>query len=323
MTSPLFFGLDGGNTKTVGVVSDAHGNVLAQATGGCGDYYNAGDRALSTLHEVTAAALARAGISFAEVAGAAFCLAGADWPEDFKTLEDHVAKFGLGGPTRVFNDAHGALRGCSLKGEGLALVCGTFGTVAARSPSGNTWFAGPWCTVGASTEMGRRGLYAVIHNHIGVGPPTAITEQLKRDMNLPDVESVVHRFTSCQENGTRPHGEIAPSVLTAAAHNDTVAIAIVELGAQEQIRLARAAALATKLESPFPLFLSGGMFRERGNAWEKCLCRLAQEEFPHSTIAPSRLPPVGGAVLLGFELADQPVSMAVLENLARTLSSSR
>lgn len=319
MNSPIFFGLDAGNSKTLAVVVAADGAVLGESRGGCGDHY-AGDGSLDTLHEVARAALDSAGVSSRDVAGAACCLAGADWPEDHARLELHLGSLGWGGPLQVHNDALGALRGCSRDGVGLVLVCGTFATVAARAPSGPAWAAGPWCTAGGSRDIGRRGLHAAVHARLGAAPATRITDHLLREFPAERIDTVLHRFTSRQPDGRQPSlGLIAPAVIAAADSGDATAIAILENAADDVIKSARGAVSSVRIQPPFPVFLAGGMHRAREHAWERILVGKALEAFPGCEIGFARMPPVGGAALLAMEACGRTVSSDVFDRLAAAL----
>ena len=69
-------GVDGGNSKTLAVVADGGGQVLASGRSGCGDIYGAAspEAALDAIAQAAAPALDEL------VDAAAFSLAGADCP---------------------------------------------------------------------------------------------------------------------------------------------------------------------------------------------------------------------------------------------------
>ena len=92
--SSLLLGVDGGNTKTVASWSRSDGTVVGSGSGGCGDIHNAGgpEPALAEIVRATTAALDGAGAAAADLAAAAFSLAGADWPEDFVFLRSELQR---------------------------------------------------------------------------------------------------------------------------------------------------------------------------------------------------------------------------------------
>ena len=82
----LVLGVDGGNTKTVALVAQADGTVVGAGRAGCADIYGAEspEAAIDAIAGAAQSALEAAGATGADLAAAVFCLAGADWPEDFE-----------------------------------------------------------------------------------------------------------------------------------------------------------------------------------------------------------------------------------------------
>src|SRR5688572_13038748 len=99
-------GVDGGNTKTIALVGTADGTIVGSGRSGCSDIYGAvsAEAALEQLERSIDGALDLAGISREAVDAAYFCLAGADWPEDYSWLHAAVARWGFGGIVSIGND---------------------------------------------------------------------------------------------------------------------------------------------------------------------------------------------------------------------------
>ncbi|MDX2185824.1 MAG: BadF/BadG/BcrA/BcrD ATPase family protein [Opitutaceae bacterium] len=301
-TSPLYLGLDGGNTKSLAVIVDAKGRVLGHGRGRCGDIYGGTETSLRTLRTVVGEALGEAGVKPDQVAAAAFSLAGADWPEDFDLLSQELGSLGWGGPWRVFNDAQGALRGCSVDGFGVAMVCGTFGTVAAKHPNGTEWFAGPFCTAGGGTGIGKTGLHAVIHAHLGVAPATRITEELMALTGRPTPAEAVKVFTSRVDGAAPSLAGITPAVVAAANSGDAVALGILGRAADELAYLVDAAVRHTGLADVFTVYQTGGMPKDPASAWARTLRERVLSMYPKVEYRPADLEPLGGAVMLATDL---------------------
>src|SRR5262249_27242365 len=85
--------VDGGNTTTTAIVADASGSIAGAARGACSDIYATATpgEALAELVATVRAALVAAGLTDRDLLGAAYSLAGADWPEDFALLEVELA----------------------------------------------------------------------------------------------------------------------------------------------------------------------------------------------------------------------------------------
>src|SRR5688572_5772079 len=86
----FFLGVDGGNSKTVALISTADGRVIGAGRGPCADIYAppSSDAAIAAVHTAVTAATRSASITSADIEAATFSMAGADWPEDFQFLHD-------------------------------------------------------------------------------------------------------------------------------------------------------------------------------------------------------------------------------------------
>ena len=117
-------GVDGGNTKTLALVARQDGSILGKGRAGCGDIYGAASpaAAIGAIAHAVEAALREAGIQPGELTASVFSLAGADWPEDFRLLEDAMRERGYGQSMIVVNDAMGALRGGAPNGIGVVVA---------------------------------------------------------------------------------------------------------------------------------------------------------------------------------------------------------
>src|SRR5687767_1007943 len=106
-TVNLVLGVDGGNTKTLALVAREDGVILGAGRAGCGDIYGAtsAEAAIAEIEQAVEVALTEAGIRPSDLSVGAFSLAGADWPEDFKLLEDTLRGRGYGQRIVVVNDA--------------------------------------------------------------------------------------------------------------------------------------------------------------------------------------------------------------------------
>lgn len=130
--------VDGGNIKTLALVARGDGVILGTGRAGCSDIYGATSpaAAIVEIERAVNAALTEARILPSELSAGAFSLAGADWPEDFRLLEDALRARGYGRRIRVVNDAIGALRADSPDGAGVVVSCGTGAAIGARGTDG-------------------------------------------------------------------------------------------------------------------------------------------------------------------------------------------
>ena len=258
----LVLGVDGGNTKTVALVAHGDGAVVGAGRAGCADIYGAAspEAAIDAIVAAAQGALDEAGATGAELDAAVFCLAGADWPEDFALHHRELtARLGLRQTATVFNDAIATLRAGTPDAVGVAAVVGTGGAIAGRNAEGRTWHLGFWPDSLAAMGIARAGLRAVYRNGLGHDAPTTLTGRALELFAVPDVLELLHRFS---RRGPRPAvASMVPVVLEEAAAGDAVALAIIESDAARFADAVRTTADQLELTAPYALVLAGGVLR--------------------------------------------------------------
>jgi N-acetylglucosamine kinase-like BadF-type ATPase len=194
---PLILGVDGGNTKTIAIISHLDGTIVGVARGGCSDMYAVGtlEAAVEVVVAVCDRALAMADARREDVIAAGFSLAGADWREDHAGLSAALTHAGLSPQCTVVNDGLGALRGGSPDGLGVAVVCGTGLAIGSRARNGAAWHGGFWLDDHDGEALGEAVVRAVRRAALGIEPPTSLTSGVLRWFGQPDVESVLHLLT--------------------------------------------------------------------------------------------------------------------------------
>lgn len=299
-------GVDGGNTKTVALIASYDGRIVGYGRGGCGDIFGSASEedALEQIDAAVDGALTIAGLERRDLSVACFCLAGADWPEDFTFLRGALRARGLGLAERliVANDGQGALRAGSDDGTGVVITCGTGLAVAARHASGAEWHSGFWAEPLCGNELGRRTLRAVYRAELGIAPPTSLTDAVLQRLARADVPALLRRFEG--RDAKPPTAEelngLVPLLLDAAEAGDATARAIVSEHGARLAEYGAAAARKVGLDvTSCPLVLNGGVFRHPGSLLEDAVLeRLGR---PSGTSLRGGDEPAVGAVLLGME----------------------
>jgi N-acetylglucosamine kinase-like BadF-type ATPase len=298
----LILGVDGGNTKTVAIVATTSGHILGAGRAGRSDIYNTPteEHALQEIASAVQQALQAAGASAADLEAAAFCMAGADWPEDVDLLQRGMTRFGFGRKIVIANDAIGALRAGTPDGVGVAITCGTGIAIGARNRDGREWYLGNWTVAIGGYELGKQALTAIYEAHLGLGPQTSLTSGI---LNFFDADSVEHVLHYCTARNTDRHwlhqAKLAPILMDEAANGDAVALAIIEEAGKRDARVAAVAARAVGLDNePFQLVLSGGVLRHPSQLLSKAICRHVATELPQAVVCSGGPEPVIGAVLM-------------------------
>lgn len=299
----LVLGVDGGNTKTVALVAHGDGTVVGAGRAGCADIYGADspEAAVDAIVAAAQGALNEAGATGADLDAAVFCLAGADWPEDFALHHRELtARLGLRQTATVFNDAIATLRAGTPDAVGVAAVVGTGGAIAGRNGEGRTWHLGFWPDALAAVGIARAGLRAVYRNGLGLDVPTTLTGRALELFGAPDVLELLHRFS---RRGPRPAVvSMVPIVLEEAAAGDEVALAIIETDAARFADAVRATAQRLELRAPYALVLAGGVLRHPAASLH---ADAVARDVPDAIAVRAAWEPVAGALLLACDEADE------------------
>jgi len=297
----FLLGVDGGNTKTVAVVVTGDGEVLGTGLAGCGDIHNAigPEAALREIAVAAGAALDDAGVGVADLAAAAFSLAGADWPEDIDYLRRELrARLALADDPEVVNDAVGGLRSGSDDMVGVAVVIGTYSAVAGRNAAGELFHLGFWPDSTGAHALGSQALAAVWRHMLGLGPETSLLGRALDRWTCPDAQELLHTLTRIGGPEGLEAGLFADAVLDEAEAGDRVARAIVQTVAGRMGDYAWVCASRTgQLGAPFPLVLCGSVLRHPSPLLRSVLLSRvpdAQPSYPD-------VEPVAGAVLLAAD----------------------
>jgi len=315
-------GVDGGNTKTLALVAREDGLILGTGRAGCGDIYGAESpvAAIAEIERAVDTALQEAGIQVTQLSTCAFSLAGADWPEDFRLLEDAMRERGYGQSIVVVNDAMGALRAGSPDGTGVVVACGTGAAIGARHPDGRIWHSSFWQLVQGADELSSRALRAVYRAELRIDPPTLLTQRILEVFAARNVEEILHRLTGRDIPRPEHRRQLVRPLFDAADVGDDAARRIViSHGRALGDYVIAAARKVGLLEMPFTLVLTGGVLRHPSPLLRDALVEHVREEVPGVQAIQSRFEPVAGAVLLALDLELIEADADLLERLEKTL----
>lgn len=316
-------GVDGGNTKTLALVARGDGAIIGKGRDGCGDIYGAASTAaaIAEIEHAVDAALIEAGIQPTDLSAAAFSLAGVDWPEDFRLLEEAMRVRGYGTSILVVNDAMGALRAGSSDGTGVAVACGTGAAVGARHPDGRIWHSSFWQEPQGAGDLSSQALRAVYRAELGIDPPTTLTERILAAFATSSVEELLHRMTARELPRPENRHQLVRPLFDAADAGDTTARRIVVSHGKALGDYAIVAARKVGLlQEPFTLVLTGGVLRHPSPLLRDALVERVRQAAPRVHATQSRFEPAAGAVLLALDLAHIDADATLLERLESTLS---
>lgn len=249
-------GIDGGGTKTEGVLIDDAGTVVAIHVGaGCNPNILGAEKARSIVAaaldslRAQATGLAAGGLTQTPfstppaIAATLLCMAGsgAIWKEFAEGLKGF-------GQVETTNDSRPILELATQGKPGVVLHAGTGSFVAARAPDGSVHYAGGlgwrFGDPGSGYDLGRRAIVRALLDLQGWKSASRLGSLLIEQTHLPDAASITRHFYHDPEVNQKI-AALAPFVLRLAAEGDYAAKEIVAESVAELLDLATK--VATKL----------------------------------------------------------------------------
>lgn len=328
--------VDGGNSKTLAVVADQSGRVLGVGRAGGSNHQAPGGlkRAMDNVGLAARRAFEHPGIGAHMIAGAYFCLSGADFPEDFDQLRIGLEGLGLECRLGLDNDTAAALRSGTDCPDAVAVVWGSGTNAMGRSAEGRTirlpgvgWISGDW---GGGGDLEREAIWLVARAHDGRGQPTLLTDLVLSALQVPDVDAMIRKlyfnlqatYDASEQNGSPADAEearvttthLTPLIFQAARAGDIVARDLVVRSGTEVATTA--AALLRRLDladRPADVVLGGSVFKAEGSLLLDTVRSRLAGVAPHARITVPDIEPVLGSLLCALDMLHMPVDGTVRE----------
>jgi N-acetylglucosamine kinase-like BadF-type ATPase len=254
-------GIDAGGTKTVGLLADESGQVLAEARGSGANLQTAGELEVEKVFDDVLESLG----SEHPIAAVCLGIAGVDRPQDEQVIKGILRRLGHKQTARVVNDATIALAAGAPERTGVVVLAGTGSIAFGQDASGRTARAGGYgfllADEGSGYWLGHQALRAVVRAADGRGPATELTSLLFGELEVASVPELVPRV---YERGLPKHriAALAPLVQRAHDRGDGVAAELIGQGARELALNARSVVRQLDFgESSYPVVLAGGVFK--------------------------------------------------------------
>lgn len=227
--SPLVIGIDGGGTKTHGVLYSEERGVVAEAhAAGSNPHSNPENVVRAALHGLVDQLLDRGATTLDQVAGICVGMAGVDRPKDREFIENILLeRIGQTARLLVVNDAIVAMEAVLGRLHGILLIAGT-GSICLgyNEKTRQSTRCGGWghllADEGSGYRIGLRALVAVLHAHDKRIAPTSLTARVLEFLHLADPTDLIG-WTYMQGNGKTEVAAVAPLVHEEAAQGDAAA----------------------------------------------------------------------------------------------------
>jgi len=175
----LVLGVDGGGTRSTGLIADLSGNILSRREGGATNPNVVGfDESARTIFDLISGCCKEVHCSPDELRAVVLGLAGARVHEFRERIREEVnAQFLQNGsrplPLAVETDARIALEGAFDGGPGVVLIAGTGSIVIGKNEHGDILSVGGWGRIlgdeGSGFAIGRDGVRALTAYYDGRG----------------------------------------------------------------------------------------------------------------------------------------------------------
>ncbi len=292
-----FLGIDGGASKTRGILIEASGRILARgATGGSSIIGLPHAEALAILSGLVQSLCARAEVPVAAVACCGLGLNGIDFADEFPGQHAALAA-GLGiAPERLVlvNDGIAALWGASPAPAAAILQHGSAFTGGYRSRHGEERLY-DHLGVGETFDL-RRGLQVLVARMLdGRAEPTPLL-----DAALAHYGVTAEDYAEALFRQRIPWARLigtAPLIFTAWQDGDPAAECLVQ-NAIEDYALAAKALIAHTSSDAAEIAFGGGVIQQAPARFWHLLVERIQARFPRVTVKSPSLPPEHGSVIM-------------------------
>lgn len=292
-------GIDAGGTKTLGILADENGQVLAQMRAGGANLRVHGELAVEKVLYQVLEGLELPG----SPAAGALCLgmAGVGRAQDREVIEGVLRRLGRKQHVRVVNDAYVALAAGAESRTGIALVAGTGSIAYGVDSSGKSARSGGWGFLlgdeGSAFWLGHAAVRAGIRAADGRGPKTQLFDRICQDLGVSAPAELIDWFYD-QELARYRVARLAPLVEECASQGDETAFGLLDQAAFHLTQAAQAVARELHFEGRYPVVLSGGAYKACPSLASRVETRL---DLP-ADIVRLLVEPAVGAVRLAVEM---------------------
>lgn len=297
-------GVDGGGTKTRGVITDSQFRVLGEAVAGPSNPLRVGvDRAVEAVVQAIDGACAAVGIERSQVAAIGIGLGGVRHAHHHRAT---ARALGCALSTEAFvlvPDAEIALFGAMGGRPGIVVIAGTGSVACGMNARGEVAYSGGWGPTfgdeGSGYDIARRALMAAAADFDGRGRPTALTAQICHWFAVSSPVELLNIIYRHDQPGESPQiASLAQLVVEVAGQGDEMAREIVYEAGLELSRAVIAVIERLELQrASFRVAYVGSVF-QAGELILPPLREAIKRIAPRATLAAPLYPPAIGAAMM-------------------------
>ena len=290
-------GIDGGGSKTVGLIATSDGTILSRAEVGGSNYHVVGaDCTEQILAGLVVTLLNQADVAPDSQIACCLGMAGLGRKSDRNIISNICDSVGLNGHRILTHDAEIALVGGLGKLEGVILISGAGAIAYGRTSDGYSVRSNGWGHLlgneGSGYSIGLQGLRAVVRAEDGRARPTKIRDCILFETGLSTPEDLV---TWVHSSSKGKIARLSRMVFEAMELGDEVAKQIIIHSADELTRSAQVVIDRLDLNPAPKMVLSGGVMLN-----QPVLVKMIQDRFRGIQICLAKNEPAYGAILLAI-----------------------
>ncbi len=319
-----YLGIDAGGTKTFTLIGDETGKILGFGRAGAGNYEAYGvESAKQEIQKAVNSALEEAGLKLSDIKGIGMGIAGADIPEDYVMLEEHIFTPMFGSIPRCFrNDSMAGLRGGTKHPYGIVIACGTGCVCAGKNKEGKEARVGgiseDFGDKVSGSSIGQEGLKAVWRYRDKIIGYTKLVDKFLERSGCKDVDELFYKMYK-HELTYLDLEPMAKLVFDAAYDGDNVAADILEWGGRYLGEMVNACARILEMTRyEFDVVMAGSVFKGISPVLKDAMTTVIHRECPLARPVMPIFEPVVGALLLGMEL-DFPITEPIYNQMENDL----
>jgi glucosamine kinase len=253
----IFIGIDGGATKTIVRVEDAHGESLGQGQGGPANIRLSVDASWKSIHDALNQALAPGGLHLDDDRHRFYCGAGLAGTEVPSACDQFINTPHPFARLMLKSDGYTSCLGAHGGRDGAMIAIGT-GTVGYQIEANTEYKVGGWGfphgDEGSGAWLGLEAVRLTLHWLDGRGEPSPLLEAVHAHFDH-DLNRLV--VWANEANATQ-FAKIAPLVIEHVKLRTPLALTLIQQAAREIDRLAAALA-AQSVNKALPCSLLGGL----------------------------------------------------------------
>ena len=291
-------GIDGGGTKTIGLLTTTEGEEIAKIKNGPSNYHVVGVettyQVLNDIIKTLTSQIDRTHDNLVICIG----MAGLGREDDKKVINQICDKIEFTTQRILTHDAHIALVGGIGKPEGIIVISGTGSIVYGIDSRGNEIRAGGWGYLigdeGSGYDIAIKGLQAVAKASDYRQPSTILTELYLTQLNLDDPKQLIRWVHAAERNEI---AQLSDTVFKAMESGDRTAIGIIETATDELVCAVASVIRQATFTDTINIVLNGGNLIHQRVFSDNLENKLYEKIDNISVMFPIN-DPVDGAILL-------------------------